>query len=83
MTTTTTTTTANPNGQISAGAQLAAPRILGFGGPVALAGQMERKLVDERQWLTKQQMREAITICQSLFRLNEVGAISTHRWRST
>ena len=39
---------------------------LGFGGPVALVGQMERELVDERQWLTKEQMREAIAICQSL-----------------
>jgi len=33
---------------------------LGFGGPVALVGQMERELVDERKWLTKEQMREAI-----------------------
>jgi chromate transporter len=39
---------------------------LGFGGPVALVGQMERELVDDRQWLTKEQMREAIAICQSL-----------------
>ena len=39
---------------------------LGFGGPVALVGQMERDLVDEREWLTKEQMREAIAICQSL-----------------
>jgi chromate transporter len=40
--------------------------LLGFGGPVALVGQMERELVDERGWLTKEQMREAIAICQSL-----------------
>ena len=39
---------------------------LGFGGPVALVGQMERELVAERGWLTKEQMREAIAICQSL-----------------
>jgi chromate transporter len=39
---------------------------LGFGGPVALVGQMERELVDDRQWLTREQMREAIAICQSL-----------------
>jgi chromate transport protein ChrA len=39
---------------------------LGFGGPVALVGQMERELVDERKWLTNEQMREAIAICQSL-----------------
>jgi chromate transporter len=40
--------------------------LLGFGGPVALVGQMERELVDERDWLTKAQMREAVAICQSL-----------------
>jgi len=40
--------------------------VLGFGGPVALVGQMERELVAERGWLTKEQMREAIAICQSL-----------------
>ena len=40
--------------------------LLGFGGPVALVGQMERELVDERGWLTKEQMREAVAICQSL-----------------
>ena len=40
--------------------------LIGFGGPVALVGQMERELVDERKWLTKEQMREAIAICQSL-----------------
>src|ERR1700716_1628286 len=39
---------------------------LGFGGPVALVGQMERELVDEHKWLTKEQMREAIAIWQSL-----------------
>jgi chromate transporter len=39
---------------------------LRFGGPVALVGQMEREVVDERKWLTKDQMREAIAICQSL-----------------
>ncbi|QQN66379.1 chromate efflux transporter [Bradyrhizobium diazoefficiens] len=39
---------------------------LGFGGPVALVGQMERELVNEKKWLTKEQMREAIAICQSL-----------------
>jgi chromate transporter len=40
--------------------------LLGFGGPVALVGQMERELVNERGWLTKEQMREAVAICQSL-----------------
>jgi hypothetical protein len=38
----------------------------GFGGPVALVGQMERELVVERGWLSKDQMREAIAVCQSL-----------------
>jgi chromate transporter len=40
--------------------------LLGFGGPVALVGQMERELVADRNWLSKEQMREAIAICQSL-----------------
>src|SRR5436190_5943513 len=40
--------------------------LLGFGGPVALVGQMEREVVAERAWLTREQMREAIAICQSL-----------------
>ena len=40
--------------------------LLGFGGPVALVGQMEREVVAERQWLTKEQMREAIAVCQSM-----------------
>jgi chromate transporter len=39
---------------------------LGFGGPVALVGQMERELVDGKKWLTREQMRETIAICQSL-----------------
>jgi chromate transporter len=39
---------------------------LGFGGPVALVGQMERELVNEKKWLSKEQMRETIAICQSL-----------------
>ncbi|HKS86759.1 MAG TPA: chromate efflux transporter [Pseudolabrys sp.] len=40
--------------------------LLGFGGPVALVGQMEHELVSDRKWLTREQMREAIAICQSL-----------------
>ena len=40
--------------------------LLGFGGPVALVGQMEREMVAERKWLTKEEMREGIAVCQSL-----------------
>ena len=40
--------------------------LLGFGGPVALVGQMERELVGEHAWVSKEQMREAIAVCQSL-----------------
>src|SRR6266550_3684098 len=40
--------------------------LLGFGGPVALVGQMEREMVAERGWVTKEEMREGIAICQSL-----------------
>jgi chromate transporter len=41
-------------------------RLLGFGDPVALVGQMEQELVTDRKWLTKEQMLEAIAVCQSL-----------------
>src|SRR3989441_2058714 len=40
--------------------------LLGFGGPVALVGQMERELGGEKKWLTKEEMREGIAVCQSL-----------------
>jgi chromate transporter len=40
--------------------------VSGFGGPVALVGQMERELVGEKKWLTKEEMREGIAVCQSL-----------------
>src|SRR5215470_16297564 len=33
--------------------------LMGFGGPVALVGQMEKELVGDRKWLTREQMREA------------------------
>jgi chromate transporter len=39
---------------------------MGFGGPVALVGQMERELVGERKWLSREEMREAVAVCQSL-----------------
>jgi len=39
---------------------------LWFGGPVALVGQMERELVQDRKWLTKDEMRQAIAVCQTL-----------------
>ncbi len=39
---------------------------LGFGGPIALCAQMEKELVQERQWLSKDEMRDGIAVCQSL-----------------
>lgn len=39
---------------------------LGFGGPVALCGLMEKELVAEKGWLTKAEMRDAIAISQSM-----------------
>lgn len=39
---------------------------IGFGGPVALCGQMEKELVQERKWLSKEELREGIAVCQSL-----------------
>src|ERR1700738_1495630 len=63
----TTTTTTSPEGRIGELVRyFLRLGCRGFGGPVALVGQMERELVDDRKWLTKEQMREAIAICQSL-----------------
>src|SRR3979411_3450038 len=39
---------------------------LGFGGPAALCGQMEKELVGEKHWVTRDEMREAIAISQSM-----------------
>jgi chromate transporter len=39
---------------------------VGFGGPVALVGLMEKELVQERQWLTRAEMRDAVAVSQSL-----------------
>jgi chromate transporter len=39
---------------------------IGFGGPVALVGQMEKELVAERRWLTKEEFREGVAVCQAL-----------------
>ena len=38
---------------------------LGFGGPVALCGLMEKELVQDRGWLTKEEMRDAIAVAQT------------------
>src|SRR6202048_1706533 len=63
----TTTTTTSPEGRIGELVRyFLRLGCRGFGGPVALVGQMERELVDDKKWLTKEQMREAIAICQSL-----------------
>src|SRR5467141_2478459 len=63
----TTTTTTVPSGRISELVRyFLRLGFLGFGGPVALVGQMERELVDDRKWLSKEQLREVIAICQSL-----------------
>ena len=39
---------------------------LGFGGPVALVGLMEKDLVGEKGWLSKEEMRDAIAVSQAL-----------------
>ncbi len=39
---------------------------LGFGGPVALVGQMEKDLVHEWKWVTREEFREGVAVCQSL-----------------
>jgi chromate transporter len=39
---------------------------LGFGGPAALVAQMEQDLVRNRQWVTRDEFREGVAVCQSL-----------------
>jgi chromate transporter len=39
---------------------------LGFGGPVALVGLMEKELVGDKGWVTRQEMRDAIAVSQAL-----------------
>src|SRR5439155_3012134 len=37
---------------------------LGFGGPVALVGYMQRDLVEERRWISPQEYRDGLAIAQ-------------------
>lgn len=37
---------------------------LGFGGPIALVGYMQRDLVEERRWVSKQDFTEGLTLAQ-------------------
>ncbi|MFL6715445.1 MAG: chromate transporter [Burkholderiaceae bacterium] len=37
---------------------------LGFGGPVALVGYMQRDLVDERRWITQEDYKEGLALAQ-------------------
>src|SRR5882724_10884161 len=37
---------------------------LGFGGPIALAGAMERDLVTERKWISRQDYIEGLALAQ-------------------
>ncbi len=39
---------------------------LGFGGPAALVAEMEKDLVEGRRWVTKEEFRESVAVCQSL-----------------
>jgi chromate transporter len=39
---------------------------IGFGGPVALVGLMEKELVGDKGWVTRQEMRDAIAVSQAL-----------------
>jgi chromate transporter len=39
--------------------------LFAFDGPMTLVGQMERELVGDNKWLTKEEMREGIAACQS------------------
>jgi chromate transporter len=38
--------------------------IVGFGGPIALAGHMQQDLVDERGWISKKDYLEGLALAQ-------------------
>src|SRR6476661_311618 len=40
------------------------PGTLGFGGPIALAGYMQRDLVERRRWISKQDYVEGLALAQ-------------------
>src|ERR1700726_2158226 len=37
---------------------------IGFGGPIALAGYMQRDLVEKRRWITPEEYREGLALAQ-------------------
>src|SRR5438045_7590558 len=37
---------------------------LGFGGPIALAGYMQRDLVEERRWISKEDYKDGLALAQ-------------------
>ena len=37
---------------------------LGFGGPIALAGYMQRDLVERRRWISEQDYKEGLALAQ-------------------
>src|SRR5256884_5015098 len=37
---------------------------LGFGGPIALAGHMQRDLVDERAWISREDYKQGLALAQ-------------------
>src|SRR5712691_3779206 len=39
---------------------------LGFGGPIALAGYMQRDLVERRKWITQEEYLEGLAVSQTL-----------------
>ena len=39
---------------------------LGFGGPVALAGYMQRDLVEDRRWVSEQEYRDGLAVAQMM-----------------
>src|SRR5262245_16094196 len=39
---------------------------LGFGGPIALAGYMQRDLQEERRWLTRDEFQDGLAIAQTM-----------------
>lgn len=39
---------------------------LGFGGPIALAGQMQREVLEERKWVTHEEFQDGLAIAETM-----------------
>ena len=53
---------------------------IGFGGPVALAGYMQRDLVERRRWIAKEDYAEGLALAQLASQRFPLEKVTTHRF---